>query len=94
MLSSGTSLLAGLLSGDDNFGKVLANYIGISVEGLSGGGGAVSSFNFLDLSIFKFHQKLKIQENNGIFFGNFVGTLLASLSAVKFMKLHLCTQPH
>lgn len=82
MFSLGTSLLAGLLGGDDNFGKVLANYIGISVEGLSGGGGAVSSPNFLNLS---FLQKLKIQENNGIFFGNFVGTLLASLSAVKFM---------
>ena len=41
LLSTGTSLIAGLLSGDENFGTVLANYIGISVEGLSGGGGAV-----------------------------------------------------
>lgn len=38
----GTSLIAGLLGGDDNFGAVLGSYIGIAVEGLSGGGGAVS----------------------------------------------------
>lgn len=42
LISTGTSLISGLLSGDDNFGTVLANYIGIAVEGLSGGGGAVS----------------------------------------------------
>lgn len=42
LLSTGTSLIAGLLGGDENFGKVLGSYIGIAVEGLSGGGGAVS----------------------------------------------------
>ncbi|XP_070508301.1 uncharacterized protein [Chironomus tepperi] len=60
LISTGTSLLAGLLGGDENFGKVLATYLGIAVEGLSGGGGA---------------------DNNGAFFGNFVGTLFAQLSA-------------
>lgn len=42
LLSTGTSLIAGLLGGDENFGKVLASYIGLAVDGLSGGGGAVS----------------------------------------------------
>lgn len=42
LLSTGTSLLAGLLGGDENFGKVLGDYVGIAVEGFSGGGGAVS----------------------------------------------------
>ncbi|KAL7026628.1 hypothetical protein ACKWTF_005107 [Chironomus riparius] len=60
LISTGTSLLAGLLGGDDNFGKVLATYLGIAVEGFSEGGGA---------------------DNNGAFFGNFVGTLFAQLSA-------------
>lgn len=46
LLSTGTSLIAGLLGGDENFGKVLGSYIGIAVEGLSGGGGAVSRYNF------------------------------------------------
>lgn len=37
------------LQGDQNFGKVLAEYIGTAVDGLSGGGGAVcySNANFL-----------------------------------------------
>ncbi|CAO1406843.1 unnamed protein product [Diamesa hyperborea] len=59
LLSTGTSLIAGLLAGDENFGKVLGNYIGIGVEGFSGGGA----------------------DNNGAFFGNFLGSLLASLSS-------------
>jgi len=33
LISTGTSLLAGLLGGDENFGKVLATYLGIAVEG-------------------------------------------------------------
>ncbi|KAG5683182.1 hypothetical protein PVAND_012478 [Polypedilum vanderplanki] len=60
LISTGTSLISGLLGKDENFGKVLGSYIGIAVEGLSGGGGA---------------------DNNGAFFGNFVGTLFAQLSA-------------
>ncbi|CAO1397416.1 unnamed protein product [Diamesa serratosioi] len=59
LLSTGTSLIAGLLGGDENFGKVLGEYIGIGVEGFSGGGA----------------------DNNGAFFGNFLGSLLASLSS-------------
>lgn len=30
------------MQGDQNFGKVLGNYIGLAVEGLDGGGGAVN----------------------------------------------------
>ena len=33
LISTGTSLLAGLLGGDENFGKVLGNYLGLAVEG-------------------------------------------------------------
>lgn len=61
LISTGSSLIAGLLAGDENFGKVLGNYIGLAVEGFSGGGGAVS---------------------NGEFFGDFIGSLFSSLSAV------------
>lgn len=60
---------------------MLADYIGIAVEGFSGGGGAVVNrllSAFKSIQIFNF-----IQDNNGIFFGNFLGTLLGSLSAVK-----------
>lgn len=60
LLSTGTSLIAGLLSGDENFGAVVASYLGLAIEGFSGGGGA---------------------ENNGIFFGNFVGTFFNYLFA-------------
>ncbi|XP_058811130.1 uncharacterized protein LOC131676022 [Topomyia yanbarensis] len=38
LLGTGTGLIAGLLGGDENFGKVLGGYVGIAVEGLSGGG--------------------------------------------------------
>uniref|UniRef100_A0A182MZY3 Uncharacterized protein n=1 Tax=Anopheles dirus TaxID=7168 RepID=A0A182MZY3_9DIPT len=38
LLGTGTSLIAGLLGGDDNFGKVLGSYVGVAIEGLSGGG--------------------------------------------------------
>lgn len=41
-LSGGSSLISGLLSGGENFGKVLASYIGILIEGFANGGGAVS----------------------------------------------------
>lgn len=49
LLGTGTSLIAGLLGGDENFGKVLGGYVGTALDGLSGGGGAVSPstpFNF------------------------------------------------
>ncbi|XP_058063447.1 uncharacterized protein LOC131213427 [Anopheles bellator] len=38
LLGTGTSLIAGLLAGDENFGKVLGSYVGVAIEGLSGGG--------------------------------------------------------
>lgn len=41
LIGTGTSLIAGLLGGDDNFGKVLGVYVGTALDGLSGGGGAV-----------------------------------------------------
>lgn len=41
LIGTGTGLLAGLLAGDENFGKVLAEYIGEAVDSFSGGGGAV-----------------------------------------------------
>lgn len=41
LLGTATGLIAGLLAGDENFGKVLGSYIGIAVDGFSGGGGAV-----------------------------------------------------
>ncbi|XP_034123505.1 keratin, type I cytoskeletal 9 [Drosophila guanche] len=60
LISTSTSLLSGLLSGNKNFGTVLGQYVGTALEGLSGGGGAI---------------------NNGQFLGNFLGTVVASLSA-------------
>ncbi|XP_013103264.2 uncharacterized protein LOC106084245 [Stomoxys calcitrans] len=60
LLSSATSLIAGLLAGNRNFGTVLGIYVGTALDGLSGGGGAI---------------------NNGQFIGNFLGTVVASLSA-------------
>ncbi|XP_053699359.1 uncharacterized protein LOC128746332 [Sabethes cyaneus] len=59
LLGTGTGLLAGLLGGDENFGKVLGGYVGIAVEGFSGGGA----------------------DNNGAFFGNFLGAVIAALSS-------------
>lgn len=41
LIGTATSLLSGLLAGDENFGKVLGTYIGVAVDGFSGGGGAV-----------------------------------------------------
>ncbi|XP_039430525.1 uncharacterized protein LOC120413640 [Culex pipiens pallens] len=38
LLGTGAGLLAGLLGGDENFGKVLGSYVGITIEGFSGGG--------------------------------------------------------
>ncbi|XP_065091277.1 uncharacterized protein LOC135712247 [Ochlerotatus camptorhynchus] len=38
LLGTGAGLLAGLLGGDENFGKVLGSYVGIAIEGFSGGG--------------------------------------------------------
>ncbi|KAJ6640284.1 hypothetical protein Bhyg_13034, partial [Pseudolycoriella hygida] len=46
LLGTGTSLLAGLLAGDENFGKVLGTYVGVAVDGLSGGGGAALNGQF------------------------------------------------
>ncbi|XP_030379726.1 uncharacterized protein LOC115627971 [Scaptodrosophila lebanonensis] len=60
LISTATSLLAGLLSGNQNFGTVLGQYVSTALDGLSGGGGAI---------------------NNGQFLGNFLGTIVASLSA-------------
>lgn len=44
-------MIAGLLSGDDNFGKVLATYLGLALEGFTGGGGAVRLFQGLNVNI-------------------------------------------
>lgn len=41
LITTGFSLLAGLLSGEDNFGKVLGTYAVVSIDAASGGGGAV-----------------------------------------------------
>ncbi|KAH8274684.1 hypothetical protein KR018_005101 [Drosophila ironensis] len=60
LIKTSTSLIAGLLAGDKNFGLVLGQYVGTALEGLSGGGGAI---------------------NNGQFLGNFLGTVVAALSA-------------
>ncbi|XP_037029669.1 uncharacterized protein LOC119069655 [Bradysia coprophila] len=60
LIGTGVGLLAGLLSGDDNFGKVLGTYAVVAVDAASGGGGA---------------------NLNGEFFGQFLGTVLAGLSA-------------
>jgi hypothetical protein len=72
LLNTFTQILTMILTFiiDENFGKVLGDYIGIAVEGLSGGGGA---------------------DNNGLFFGNFIGTLLGSLSAVRRLKFLFIT---
>ena len=51
LISTGTSLISGLLGGDENFGKVLGGYVGTAIDGLSGGGGAVN---------FKIHLKYKL----------------------------------
>lgn len=42
IIATGTGLLAGLLAGDDNFGKVLGTYGVVTIDGFSGGGGAVN----------------------------------------------------
>ena len=47
LISSATSLISGLLAGDKNFGTVLGIYVGTALDGLSGGGGAVSCLVFL-----------------------------------------------
>ncbi|XP_034103835.1 keratin, type I cytoskeletal 10 [Drosophila albomicans] len=47
LISTSTSLLAGLLSGNKNFGVVLGQYVGTAFDGLSGGGGAVNNGQFL-----------------------------------------------
>lgn len=84
LLSTGTSLIAGLLGGDENFGKVLGSYIGIAVDGLSGGGGAVNII--YKFRVWLHHVRILLKDNNGAFFGNFVGTLFAQLSAVSFSQ--------
>lgn len=45
LLGTATGLIAGLLAGEENFGKVLGSYIGVAVDGFSGGGGAVCRYN-------------------------------------------------
>ncbi|XP_055912527.1 uncharacterized protein LOC129946389 [Eupeodes corollae] len=47
LISTGTSLISGLLSGDKNFGTVLGEYVGTAFDGLSGGGGAVNNGKFI-----------------------------------------------
>ncbi|XP_034490362.1 uncharacterized protein LOC117794008 [Drosophila innubila] len=47
LISTATSLLAGLLSGNKNFGVVLGQYVGTAFDGLSGGGGAINNGQFL-----------------------------------------------
>jgi len=42
LIQTGTSLISGLLGGNKNFGLVLGQYVGTALDGLSGGGGAVS----------------------------------------------------
>ncbi|XP_031625443.1 uncharacterized protein LOC116342091 [Contarinia nasturtii] len=54
LVSSGTALLASLLSGDENFGKVLGNIVGLAIEGFSGGGGAPNNGQFFGQFIGKF----------------------------------------
>lgn len=42
--------MASLIGGDENFGRVLGNIAGLTIDGLSGGGGAVGdSFSFFAL---------------------------------------------
>lgn len=41
LIATATGLLAGLLAGDENFGKVLGIYVTTAIDGFSGGGGAV-----------------------------------------------------
>nr|XP_043068854.1 fl(2)d-associated complex component [Drosophila bipectinata] len=40
LIKTSTSLIAGLLAGNKNFGLVLGQYVGTALDGLSGGGGA------------------------------------------------------
>ncbi|EDW65754.2 uncharacterized protein [Drosophila virilis] len=47
LISTATSLLSGLLSGNKNFGVVLGQYVGTALDGLSGGGGAINNGQFL-----------------------------------------------
>lgn len=83
LIQTGTSLISGLLGGNKNFGLVLGQYVGTALDGLSGGGGAVGSSNLFSwisshfTCIYYFFQI-----NNGQFIGNFLGTVLAALSAV------------
>lgn len=77
-----------IVQGNRNFGIVLGEYVGTAFEGLSGGGGAVNTlklfmfynnFNSTFVLLFFF---LSLKVNNGKFLGNFLGTVIASLSAV------------
>lgn len=64
---------------------MLGIYVGTAFDGLSGGGGAVSLFlqrqNKKDW-IFQHFFFFTFQIKNGEFIGNFLGTVVASLSAV------------
>ncbi|KAH8416542.1 hypothetical protein KR222_008301 [Zaprionus bogoriensis] len=81
LISTATSLLAGLLAGNKNFGTVLGQYVGTALDGLSGGGGAVSSGSLYGIKAESSLLLPRLQINNGQFLGNFLGTVLASLSA-------------
>lgn len=120
VIGSATSLLASLLAGDENFGKILGMYLGewvmnattsannlfcfsgTGLDGFSGGGGAVNTINdIIEKIILKIIKSPKLtgylkhmrqtlinetidyfQVNNGQFVGQFLGTFIASLSAV------------
>ncbi|XP_070132635.1 uncharacterized protein [Drosophila bipectinata] len=47
LIKTSTSLIAGLLAGNKNFGLVLGQYVGTALDGLSGGGGAINNGQFL-----------------------------------------------
>lgn len=87
LVGTGTALLASLIGGDENFGKVLGNIVGLSIDGFSGGGGAVRfqavfSLSFRLFSFQKKHNFFCLQANNGQFFGQFLGKFVSVLSAV------------
>lgn len=77
-------------------------FLGLAVDGLSGGGGAVNNMMrellikiftlpgfrnyFSHISMKLIHESFDyFQINNGQFFGQFVGKLISSLSAVIFL---------
>lgn len=71
---------------------MLGQYVGTALDGLSGGGGAVGLSCPLP-SVHLSSLSLSLQVNNGQFLGNFLGTVLAALSAVfiPFIPLYIPT---